>query len=122
MIPSSTTTIATNKKVNNENANNNPVNDSNKFLTPKSTSTTTTSNNTNSNTNNSEDNTRSKLISSRIDEERNGSQECDNAYAAKQDVKEKIQVKKFGSMEETNYPCCWRFNISWIERIKTLQK
>ena len=93
MIPSSATTIAANKRANNENANNNPANDSNKLLTPKSASTTTTSNNTNSSTNNSEENTRSKLISSRIDEERNGSQECDNAYAAKQDVKEKIQVK-----------------------------
>ena len=59
--------------------------------TPKSTLTTTTNNNTNSaNTNNSENNTNSKLIPSRFDEESNEPEECDNAYAAKQDdVKQK---------------------------------
>ena len=32
------------------------------------------------------------MIPSSIDEERNESEKCDNAYAAKQDVKEKIPV------------------------------
>ena len=62
-------------------------------MAPTSTSTTTTNNNTNSvNANNSENNTSSKLIPSSIDEERNESEKCDDAYAAKQDVKEKISV------------------------------
>ena len=58
-------------------------------MTPTSASTTTTNNSTNNaNRNDLENNTKSKLIPSSIDEERNESEKCDNAYAAKQDVKE----------------------------------
>ena len=44
------------------------------------------------NVNNSENKTSSKLIRSSIDEARNESEKCDNAYATKQDAKEKILV------------------------------
>ena len=77
----------------NENTNSNVVDDSNKLLKPTSTSTTTTNNNTNNvNINNSENNTSRKLIRSSIDKVRNESEKCGNAYAAKQDAKEKIPV------------------------------
>ena len=69
------------------------MDDSNKLLKPTSTSTTTTNNNTNNvNINNSENNTSRKLIRSSIGEVRNESEKCGNAYAVKQDAKEKIPV------------------------------
>ena len=83
-----TTATATNNRINNENTNSNVVNDSNKLLKPTSTSTTTTNNNTNNvNANN---NTSRKLIRSSIDEVRNESEKCGDAYAAKQNAIEKI--------------------------------
>ena len=86
LIPSSTTTTATNNRTNNKNTNNNAVNDSNKLLTPTSAPTTTPHDNANSvNGNNSENNTNSKLIPSSIDKEINEFEKCENA--AKQDVK-----------------------------------
>ena len=88
-----TTATATNNRIDNENTNSNVVDDSNKLLKPTSTSTTTTNNNTNNvNINNSENNTSRKLIRSSTDELRNKSEKCGNAYAAKQDEKEKIPV------------------------------
>lgn len=99
LIPSRTKETATNNRTNNENTNNNTANDSNTLLTSTSTATlTTTNNNINgTNTNNSENNTGINLKPSywRTDEERNGSEECDNAHAAKQDVKEKVPILKF---------------------------
>ena len=87
-----TTATATNSRIDNENTNSNVVDDSNKLLKPISTSTTTTNNTNNVNINNSENNTSRKLIRSSIDEVRNESEKCGNAYAAKQDAKEKIPV------------------------------
>ena len=88
-----TTATATNNRIDNENTNSNVVDDSNKLLKSKSTSTTTTNNNTNNvNISSSENNTSRKLIRSSIDEVRNESEKCGNAYAAKQDAKEKIPV------------------------------
>ena len=92
MIPSRTTATATNNRTNSENKNNNTVNDSNKILTPTTTATTANDNASCANTKDSESNTSSNLIPSNIDEERIESEECDNKYAAKQDVKEKNQV------------------------------
>ena len=90
-------------------------------LTPTSASTTTTINNTNSvNANNSEINTSSNLIPSSIDEERKESEKCGNA--AKQDVKEKNACFEFRSMEQRNFTYRRRFDVSWAERSKTLQK
>ena len=87
-----TTATATNNRVENENTNSSVVDDSNKLLKPTSTSTTTTNNTNNVNINNSENSTSRKLIRSSIDEVRNESEKCGNAYAAKQDTKEKIPV------------------------------
>ena len=87
-----TTATATNSRIDNESTNSNVVDDSNKLLKPTSTSTTTTNNTNNVNINNSENNTSRKLIRSSIDEVRNESEKCGNAYAAKQDAKEKIPV------------------------------
>ena len=93
LIPSNTPKTATNNRTKNENANVNIVSDSSKLLTPTGTSTTTTNNNKNSsNTNNSKNNTCSKLIPSRIDEERNTYGKCEKEYGTKQHVKEKIQI------------------------------
>ena len=93
ILKSFTTAAATNNRIDNENKNSNVVGDSNKLLKPTSTSTTATKNNTNNvNINNSENNTSRKLIRSSIDEVRNESEKCGNAYAAKQDAKEKIPV------------------------------
>ena len=97
--------------------------DFNQILTPQSTSTTTSNNNINSaNTNNSENNTSRKLIPSSINKERNESEKCNNGYAPKQDVTEKISGFNLRSMEERNYLYCWRFDVSWIERSKNFQK
>ena len=88
-----TTATAIDIRIDNENTNSNAVDDSNKLLKPTSPSTTTTNNNINNvNINNSENNTSRKLIRSSIDEVRNESEKCGNAYAAKQDAKEKIPV------------------------------
>ena len=107
--------LQTNSIANNENTNNNTVNDSNKLLIPTSTITTKTNNNKKcANKNNSENNNSSNLIPSSIDEERNESEKCDNARAAKQDVKN--SGFKFISIEERNYVYCWRFDVSSIER------
>ena len=101
MITSSITTTAINNRTDNENINNNAANDSNKLLTPTSTPTTTTDNNANSvNGINLESNTSSKLIPSSIDKERNESEKCDNAYASKQDAKEKISVLNSNQWKE----------------------
>ena len=91
LIPPNTTTTAANNRANNKNTNNNIVNNSNKPLTPSST-TTTNNNTNNANTNNSLNNTNSNLMSSSINEESNEFEECDNAYAAQQNVKEKVPV------------------------------
>ena len=73
--------------------NNNTVNDSKKLLPPSSTATTTANNDRNNvNTNKWVNNTTSNLILPSIDEESNEFEECDNAYAAQQDVKEKFSV------------------------------
>ena len=114
-MPSGTITTATNNRINNANTKNNTVSDSKKLLKPSSTTRAITNNNTNStNTNNSVKNTSRNLIPSSIDEESNKSEEYGNAYVAQKDVKE----KSF----ERNYAYCWRFDVSWIERNKTLQK
>ena len=78
-----TTATATNNRIDNENTNSNVVDDSNKLLKLTSTSTTTTNNTNNVNINNSENNTSRKLIRSSIDEVRNESEKCGNAYSAK---------------------------------------
>ena len=92
-MPSSKTTTAPNNRTDHGNTKNNAVNNFNKILIPTCTSTATTNGNTNSvNANNSENNTSSKLIALSIEKEKNGYDKCNNAYAAKKDVKEKIPV------------------------------
>ena len=91
LIPPNTTTTATNNRANNKNTNNNIVNNCNKPLTPSST-TTTNSNTNNANTNSSLNNISGNLMSLNINEESNEFEECDNAYLAQQNVKEKVQV------------------------------
>ena len=96
------------------------MNDSNKILTPISASTTTTNNTNGVNANNSENKTSSKLISSSIDEESKESEKC--SKAAKEDAKEKIPVLNSEQLKKRNYAYRCRFDVSWIERGKTLQK
>ena len=92
-MPSSKTTTAPNNRTDHGNTKNNAVNNFNKILIPTCTSTATTNGNINSvNANNSENNTSSKLIALSIEKEKNGYDKCNNAYAAKKDVKEKIPV------------------------------
>ena len=65
----------------------------------------------------------SKLIPSSIDEERKKCEKCGNA--AKQDTKEKIPVlnsEQWKKETTLKYSYHWRFDFSWIERSKTLQK
>ena len=97
------------------------MNDSNKLLTPTSASTTTTNNNTNSvNANSSDNNTRSKLMPSSNDEERKESEKYGNA--AKTRCKRRNPCFQLRTVEERNYTYRWRFDVSLIERSKTLQK
>ena len=92
-MPSSETTTAPNNRTDHGNTKNNAVNDFNEILIPTCTSTATTNGNTDSvNADNSENNTSSKLIRLSIEKEKNGYDKCNNAYAAKKDVKEKIPV------------------------------
>ena len=112
------------------------MNDSIKLLTSTDTSTTTTNSNKNSsNTNSSKNNTCSELIPSRITYwwRKNASGECNNAYAAIQDVKERLQILKFRSIERRIYAYCgdsmlaglketklpWRTNVRYFTRERT---
>ena len=95
------------------------MNDLIKLLTSTDTSkTTTNSNKSSSNTNNSKNNTCSELIPSRIDEEKNASGECNSAYAAIQDVKERLQILKFRSIERRIYAYCGDSMLAGLKETK----
>ena len=90
-----------------------------KLLTSTDTSTTTiNSNKSSSNTNNSKNNTCSKLIPSRIHEEKNASVECNGAYAAIQDLKERLQILKFRSIERRIYAYCGELMLAGLKETK----
>ena len=67
---------------------------------------------------NLENNTSSKLIPSSIDEERNESEKCDNAYASKQDVKEKISVLKSDQWKKETTLIVWDSILAGLREAK----